>query len=291
MDIKKCSLFADVAETGNFTKSGERLGYTQSGVSHILKSLEEEVGFPLFLRTKQGVKLTANAQLLLPTVRSLLALHENLEQIINEINGLETGELTIATFASISIHWLPKIIHQFQQIYPNINIRLMEGGTDDIVKWVEDDLADFGFVSGRQLNQLEFIPLCDDPLMAILPKDYPVPESGCFNITDFQGQNFIISATGTDYDVHYALDTSKVAPNILFSSKDDHAIISMTANKLGISILPKLVIRNFENQILAYPLEPFYQRTLGIAVKSRAMMSPAAVKFFNLTKEMLPQLT
>ena len=50
MDIKKCSLFADVAETENFTKSGERLGYTQSGVSHILKSLEDEVGFPLFIR-------------------------------------------------------------------------------------------------------------------------------------------------------------------------------------------------------------------------------------------------
>ena len=75
MDIKKCSLFADVAETENFTKSGERLGYTQSGVSHILKSLEDEVGFPLFIRNNQGVKLTANAQLVLPAVRSLLAIH------------------------------------------------------------------------------------------------------------------------------------------------------------------------------------------------------------------------
>lgn len=290
MDIKKCSLFADVAETENFTKSGERLGYTQSGVSHILKSLENEVGFPLFIRTKQGVKLTSNAEQILPTVRSLLAIHENLEQIINEINGLETGQLTIATFSSISIHWLPKIIHNFQEIYPNINIKLMEGGTDDIVKWVEEDLADFGFLSGRQLNMLEFIPLCEDPLMAILPKDYPVPESGSFKISDFKNQNFIISAMGTDYDIHYALSTSEVEPNILFSSKDDHAIISMIANKLGISILPKLVIRNFENQIASYPLDPFYQRTLGVAVKSKENMSPAAMKFLNLTRDMLTEL-
>ena len=125
MDIMKCSLFADVAETENFTKSGERLGYTQSGVSHILKSLEMEVGFPLFIRTKQGVKLTPNAEQILPTVRSLLVMHENLEQIINEINGLETGQLTIATFSSISIHWLPKIIHNFKEIYPQIYIILM----------------------------------------------------------------------------------------------------------------------------------------------------------------------
>ncbi|MGN0424837.1 MAG: LysR family transcriptional regulator [Acetatifactor sp.] len=290
MDIKKCSLFADVAETENFTKSGERLGYTQSGVSHILKSLEDEVGFPLFIRTKQGVKLTSNAELLLPTVRSLLAIHENLDQMINEINGLETGQLTIATFSSISIHWLPKIIHHFQEIYPNINIKLMEGGTDDIVEWIEDDLADFGFMSKRQLNLLEFIPLCEDPLMAVLPKDYPAPKSGAFQISDFRDQNFIISAMGTDYDIHHALSTSGVEPKILFSSKDDHAIISMIANQLGISILPKLVIRNFENQVSSYPLEPFYQRTLGIAVKSKETMSPAAIKFLNLTKEMLPQL-
>lgn len=290
MDIKKCTLFADVAETENFTKSGERLGYTQSGVSHILKSLEAEVGFPLFIRTKQGVRLTPNAERILPTVRSLLAINENLEQIINEINGLETGQLTIATFSSISIHWLPKIIHLFQEIYPNINIKLMEGGTDDIVKWVEEDLADFGFVSKRQLHMLEFIPLCDDPLMAILPKDHPIPVDGAFKISDFQNQNFIISAMGTDYDVHYALSTSKVEPNILFSSKDDHAIISMIANKLGISILPKLVIRNFEDQVSSYPLNPFYNRTLGIAVKSKENMSPAAVKFLNLTEEMLPEL-
>ena len=126
--------------------------------------------------------------------------------------------------------------------------------------------------------------------MAVLPKDFPIPESGSFRISDFQSQNFIISAMGTDYDIHHALSTSKVEPNILFSSKDDHAIISMIANKLGISILPKLVIRNFENQVSAYPLDPFYQRTLGVAVKSKENMSPAAVKFLNLTKEMLPEL-
>ena len=290
MDIKKCSLFADVAETENFTKSGERLGYTQSGVSHILKSLEDEVGFPLFIRNKQGVKLTANAQLILPAVRAMLSDHENLEQIINGINGLDTGTLTIASFSSISIHWLPKIIHRFKELYPNINIKLVEGGTDDIVTLVENDMADFGFLSARNLHQLEFIPLCEDPLMAVLPKDAPIPESGAFPITDFEGQNFIISAMGTDYDIHYALDTSLVKPNIQFSSTDDHAIISMIANNLGISILPRLIIHGFEDQVASYPLDPYYYRTLGIAVKAKDNMSPAAMKFFNLTKEMIPEL-
>ena len=99
MDIKKLLLFADVAETENFTKTGDRMGYTQSGVSHLLKSLEDEIGFSLFIRSKQGVKLTGNAKMILPGVRSLLAMTEHLEQMISEINGLEKGQLVIATFS------------------------------------------------------------------------------------------------------------------------------------------------------------------------------------------------
>lgn len=291
MDIRKYSLFADVAETKNFTKSGERMGYTQSGVSHILKSLETEIGFPLFVRTKQGVKLTKNAEIILPMVRSLLATNENLEQTISDINGLEAGQLTIATFSSISIHWLPRIIYQFQQIYPGIEINLLEGGTDEIVQWVEEDMADFGFMSKRHIKELEWISLCEDPLRAVLPLDYPVPEDGFFHIDNFQDEHFIISAMGTDYDVHHALRKSGITPDIHFSSKDDHAIISMISNKLGISILPELVIRGCQQQILSLPLEPYYYRNLGIAVKSKKGMTPAAVKFLDVTKSLLPELT
>ena len=50
MDIRKLILFEDVANTQNFTKSGDKLGYTQSGVSHMLKSLEDELGFTLFIQ-------------------------------------------------------------------------------------------------------------------------------------------------------------------------------------------------------------------------------------------------
>lgn len=74
MDINKYALFVDVAETGNFTKTGERMGYTQPGVSHILKSMEAELGFPLFIRTRHGISLTSNAEAILPIVRNMLSI-------------------------------------------------------------------------------------------------------------------------------------------------------------------------------------------------------------------------
>ena len=290
MDIKKFQLFVDIAETGNFTRSGERMGYTQSGVSHILKSLEMDMGFPLFTRNKQGVRLTKNAEMILPLVRSLLSRYEILEQTVNNLKGLEIGRLVIATYSSIAVNWMPPIIHQFQKVYPEIDITLMEGGADDILTWLNEDVADLGFVSHRNMESLEWISLCEDPLVAVLPKDYPPPDSGMFPIKEFDGKCFIISAMGTDYDIHYALETSGVKPDMRFSATDDHTIIAMVANKLGVSILPQLMIRNYKNQVSSYLLEPYYFRDLGIAVKSKINMSPAAAKFLEITKEILPEL-
>ena len=69
-----------------------------------------------------------NAEVILPIVRNMLAINEQLEQAIASLKGLDTGHLTIASFASISRNWLPRAIHEFQVDYPGIEIELLEGG-------------------------------------------------------------------------------------------------------------------------------------------------------------------
>lgn len=290
MEINKYALFADAAETKNFTRTGERMGYTQPGVSHVLKTMEAELGFPLFLRTKQGIELTHEARTLLPLVRQLLSVNEQLEQTIASINGLEVGHLTIACFASISRNWLPSIIHLFQEQYPGIEIELLEGGTDDIIKWVGDNVVDFGLLSKRHIGSLEWIPLYEDPLMAILPKNYPISSEKAFPMEEISDQPFVMSAEGTDYDIHHALNTMKIQPNIRFSSKDDLSIVTMVASHLGISILPRLVIQNFSESVLALPLEPYFSRELGIAACSKKGLSLAAKSFICILQDNLSEI-
>lgn len=290
MDINKYILFADVAATKNFTKSGERLGYTQPGVSHVLKSMEEEFGFPLFLRTRKGVTLTPNAEALLPIIRELVAINEQLEQTVSNINGLDTGHLTIATFASISRSFIPRIIHEFNQQYPGIEIELLEGGTDEIVSWVENSQADLGFLSKKHTNNLNWIPLFNDPLMAILPVDFNTKNRSALPIKEIEEYPFVISAEGVDYDVHGALASADVKPDIHFTSTDDHTVISMVSNNLGVSILPNLVIGTAHSQICALPLIPYFHRELGIATSSEFKPSPAARRFIECTLNLLPEL-
>lgn len=287
MDINKYALFADVADTGNFTKSGERMGYTQPGVSHILKAMESEFGFPLFVRTKQGVVPTNNAESILPLVRELLSVNEQLEQTVSSLNGLTKGHLTIASFASIGRSWLPTVIYNYQHKYPGIEIDLLEGGTDDIVRWVENSRADFGLLSKWNVDSLEWISLYHDPLMAILPKDMDVHGMKAFPVSEMANKPFVISAEGIDYDIHQVLKETGIEPDIHFTSMDDHVVISMVANNLGISMLPNLVIGNARASIQALPLDPGYSRELGIGIRSYAGLSPAAQQFIISIQELI----
>lgn len=285
MDIKKYELFVDVAETGSFTKSAERIGYTQSGVSHVLKSLENEIGFNLFIRSKKGVKLTHSAEILLPLIRGLLSSNERVEETIQDIKGYEIGKIRIGAFTSVAINWLPKIIYLFEKKYPKIEISIKEGGTDDIEEWINENTIDIGFLSERHIKNMNFIPLYEDPLVAILPLDYPLSKNKTVPVDAFDGKPFIISTIGTDYDIHHALTDADVKPLMRYSCTDDHAIISMVANNLGISILPELIAKDYKKLVAIRRLKPNYTRMLGIAYKSDDMLTPATKKFIKFAQD------
>ena len=80
MNIKKYEAFVRAVELGSLSKASEELGYTQSGISHMMQSLEDEVGFPLMIRTSSGILPNSEGEMLLPIIRQLLSTNENLEQ-------------------------------------------------------------------------------------------------------------------------------------------------------------------------------------------------------------------
>lgn len=289
MDLNKYALFVDIADTQNFTKSGERLGYTQPGVSHILKGLENEFGFALFERTHQGARLTPNAAKILPIVRNLLAVNEQLHQTVDSLNGLQTGKITIATYASIACNWLPKILHLYKEQYPGVDIELMEGGTDEIMEWLESNKADFGLFSHRRSDSLEWIPLYEDPYVAVIPSDDTSANCKIFSIEQFTGYPFILSCDGIDYDVHKILSSADIRPDVQFTCKDNYSIISMVDSHLGFSILPNLVLQGNSKNVKGIPLNPPYSRKIGIGIRNKNNLSPAATQFIEILQENLSQ--
>ena len=106
MESARCKAFVTAAETGSFSKAGEVLGYTPSGVSQLVTSLERELGLPLLGRNRKGVTLTENGRRLLPAVREFLQQENRIYQLAGEMSGLLVGSVTIATYSSVATHWL-----------------------------------------------------------------------------------------------------------------------------------------------------------------------------------------
>lgn len=131
MNIRKYEAFVRAVELGSLSKAAEELGYTQSGISHMMQSLEDEVGFPLMVRTSAGILPNTEGEMLLPLSASCCG-QRVIGADIAKIKGADIGCIRIAAYPSVATYWLPGIIALFQKDYPNVEIQIIEGGTDII---------------------------------------------------------------------------------------------------------------------------------------------------------------
>lgn len=281
MSIHKFEVLLKVVELGSLTKAAEALGFTQSGVSHIIHSLETEFGFPLLLRDRSGVRLTVNGEQVVQPITEIMNWNEQLKQTITSIHGLESGTIRIGTFTSVSVHWLPGMIKYFQQEYPNIHFKLVEGDYQEIEDWISNGQIDCGFITIPSQASFEVIPLKKDRMLAIVPLDHPLSHLDRFPLERIAHESFIMPREGSDYDVRRLLSRFAIIPDIKFSVGDDYAIIAMVENSLGISILPELVLQGRDHNVKMLELEYPSYRSLGLAVHSLKKASPATKRFLE----------
>lgn len=293
MDTRKWEALLRAADEGSLLQAGERLGYTQSGLTQMMNSLEREVGFPLLIRGNKGVRLSEEGRQLAPLVRELVLLQERITQESARILGLETGNVHIGSFSSMSIHWVPGILAQFRSQYPHIHAELLEtGSADELESWLQEGRVDLCFYSLPESSPYDQIPLQQDPLYAVLPKGHPLEGCKEFAIEQVRGKPFLMykSSSGYDRDVHLTLKRAGIKPDIRYSSNSDAAIVSMVAHGLGISILPQLILKDHMDKVVAMPISPPAHRNLGIAVRAEKELSPAAQRFIACAKQLVPTL-
>jgi DNA-binding transcriptional LysR family regulator len=287
MDIKKCKVMLSVDECGSFTRAAEELGYTQSGITQMMKSLEKEVGFPLFIKGNHGVSLTSGAKSLIPSIRTLLNTNELIDQEIASLKGVKNGSIKIGTYLSCSIHWIPKIIQEFQQNYPDILFKIKEGVEGELVDWIQEHRVDIAFISHQKGHTYKFLPVMDDDLYAVLPLGHPYASCEQIPLEWFQGVPFITTEYNPGNDVHRVLKEYKIKPDIRYVTVNEFTSISMVEHNLGLTILPGLLLRRQVGDFVIRPITPRVYRTLGLAYASEEELSPASKIFLEYAKNFL----
>ena len=280
MDIKKCKVFVITAETKQISRAAKLTGYTQSAVSHMLKSLESEAGIKLFKRDRYGVHLTSLGSDFLFYVKRFLAENERLEQFVYDLHGLEVGSIKVGSYSSVANVALPNIIKTFLEAHPNVDIAIKEGCCEDMDNWISDYVVDLAICSKPSSLDFDFIHLINDPMVAVLPLDYHLDENiSSFSVSEFNEKPFILSEKGVDYDVNKILEQTSTHPNIILSSRDDVTILGMVEHGLGLAILPYLSCKGRPGNYRTMPLEPRYSRDLGISIRSLNNAPPITRSF------------
>lgn len=290
MNIKKYEAFVRAVELGSLSKAAEELGYTQSGISHMMQSLEEEVGFSLMVRTSAGIVPNTEGELLLPIIRQLLNTNEALEQYIGKIKGVDIGRIRIASYPSLAAYWLPAIIRDFQKDYPNVEVQITEGGADTIDGMMARREVDLCLNAGGKGREYEWLPLCRDQLLALVPPGHPLAAGAALPLEAFLTEPFIMPMPGYDVEVRQILEQLPKTPGIRFSACSDYAIISMVTEGLGMSILAELLLRNYRNDAVALPIDPPQYRTLGLGVPQLKAASPVTRNFIRYVQAYVKSL-
>ena len=148
MELSQLRTFRVVAETLNFTRAAERLGLTQSAVSHQIKSLETELGEPLFIRAKRGVKLSPAGQAALEHAIRLLDEAEALRERVSGGEHSPAGRVRAAAATQAIVHLFAPLFEAFMRAQPRIDVSFRTtASTDETVADILNGAADVGFAS------------------------------------------------------------------------------------------------------------------------------------------------
>ncbi|MBW4082004.1 LysR family transcriptional regulator [Paenibacillus sp. S150] len=272
MTLIQLEVFVAIIETQSFTKAGEKLGLTQSAVSHALKNLEQAWGVKLLERNRSGFVLMPVGQRLLRYARDILRLNQSIQEELAKEKGLLVGTVRIGSFPTASAAWLPDVFAAFHDIYPSIETLLLEGGYQDIHDWLLNGHVDIALLPLPQAD-FDTLTLLEENYVAAVPEGHPLADQTCCCPEDFRDAGFIMPLAGSESMVNEWLSSRQVTPTVVFALDYTTTLLSMVKRGLGVSLVP--VSSQIPAGVATVALEPELKRTIGLAVRSFQTLSPA----------------
>ena len=235
MDVNKIKIFIEAVESGSLLSAAEKLGYTQAGLTHMVKALENELGLVLLQRGKFGVRLTREGSRLMPLFRELVSVQEKIRSEAHLIQEQKASIIRLASVASVIRTCLPDILMAFQKENPAISFEIKEGD-DRIYQWFDRGEVDI-CITSNMIRRDEFQPLFTDEFLAVLPENYPIGRGETYPLSRIEEDPYIGSTCVHDCDVEELLDRYHIHPKQQSTYVDDNSLISMVARGFGISLL------------------------------------------------------
>lgn len=248
MEIRHLRLIKAIVEEGSITKAIDKLHLTQSALSHQLKEAEYQLGTKIFLRQNKKLTLTKVGEKLYQTANEILDKLSDTEKEIKSIVFGEVGEIRISTECYSSYHWLPSVLKQFHQLYPNIDLKIVMEATHYPLQKLLDNVLDIAIVSDPIKNDnVKYLELFQDEMMMVVSQNHPWADKKYVVAEDFVNEHlFIHSLPLETVTVHQMLlAPAKVAPKKITPLPLTEASIEMVKAEMGVMSMAKWALQPY----------------------------------------------
>ncbi len=245
MELRHLKYFIAVAEELPFARAAGRLHLAQPSLSKQIKQLEQELGFPLFYRTKQRVELLDAGHVFLDEAHRILRQAENAVESARRAHTGQSGRLLIGFSASATLEVLPKVLRKYLELYPNVTVELSEMTTIRATELVLDSPLSVGLLRSPSLLNKELFSIetiLREPFVVAVPDSHPAAKQDSVRIKTLAGEPFIVPPRqpGWDYadTIFQILRENAVEPRIVQEARQALAVVSLVAGGLGVALVP-----------------------------------------------------
>ncbi|GLY73264.1 LysR family transcriptional regulator [Actinoallomurus iriomotensis] len=283
MQLQQLSYFVAVAEVRHFTRAAETLRVAQPSLSKQIKTLEAELGAPLFSRARGNITLTAAGEALLPLARRILADVDTARREIQDLTGLRRGRVRLGATPSLFAGLLADALARFRGRYPGIELRVEEGGSRDLVRDLARGQLDLALIILPLQStdpSLETAPILQEDLVVVSPRSDP-PKRPYVRIEDLRGQPLVMFRSG--YDLREATQTAcrqaGFEPTFAVEGGEMDGVLRFVEAGLGRALVPSMVLSGRAGLVGTPLAPPGLERTIALAHRKDVHPTHAARAF------------
>ncbi|MGM9948414.1 LysR substrate-binding domain-containing protein [Floccifex sp.] len=273
MELEKYKVLVKTIDSGSLSQTAAELGYSISGVSRIISSLEKEIGFSLLERTSNGVIATEKCKTLLPSIKKFIEAGNQIEEKAQQALNLPL-KICIGVAHLRIYSWLNEILYQYQKEHNQIDVTLSYGTSSTLAKKVENGELHFAIITKREGNFL-WHPLWMDEAVAWVPSSSPLSKLENISLSIFEEESCVFPFYNEETDYSRIFQKYHIKPNLQIMTSDEYATYSVVESGLGISVnfrhsslLPneKVIVKSL-NPVIDLPIGISYQKNLSEEIK------------------------
>ncbi|WP_159621036.1 LysR family transcriptional regulator [Ruania rhizosphaerae] len=248
MEFRQIRYVLAVAETRNFTRAAAQCYVAQSALSHQVRSLERELGVPLFARTSRRVELTPAGEAFLPAARRCLAEAERAATEAAAAVGEVRGRLAIGIIPTVAAVDIPATLQRFRDQHPRVRVSLRVGASHEMSAAVaagDLDVAFLGLPVNDRARGVSARELARQDLVAVVPAGHPCADQGTATLQDLATSPFADFPAGSPgrSQSDEAFAAAKLERDVAYEVSSAELMVQIVSQGLAVAFLPAPIVR------------------------------------------------